>query len=341
MRRLLAVCAAVLFVAVSCAAPPDKAPEPEDRAFSPARYLTAEGVGATEAEARREALAALAGIFESRVYSETASAAASFVTEGAPEAFEKSVESRVRIVSSVRLRGARIGSIRRDEKSGLFHALAVLDRRQAAREWSDQLVMIDTRMNAEMAALSGLSGRLVRMGALNRILAAALEKAALRSRLRVIGMPAAGAEDPDLQPIADEAAAIRSAAEFFVDITGDRAAAVAARIEQALGAEGLAVAREPAQAAGAVNGSVETVGLDLGNRDVHFVRMTLRMTVVDVDSGTQVAAISEDVRKGHVDEKEAVRMAAEALSDRAAERLLAVLGLMGVSQAERSPQWQP
>jgi hypothetical protein len=337
MRRRFAVCAALLLFAASCAAPPEKAPEPEDRVVSPDRYLTAEGIGATEAEARREALSALAGIFESRVYSETASAAASFISEGAPEAFEKSVESRVKIESSVRLRGARIGSIRRDAQSGLFHAQAVLDRRQAAREWSDQLAMVDTRMNAEISALSGLSGRLTRMGALNRILAAALEKAALRSRLRVIGMAPLAAEDPDLQPIADEAAALRSTAEFFVNINGDRAAAVADRIEQALGAEGIPITREPAQAAGAVNGSVETAGLDLGNRDVHFVRMTLRMTVVDVDTGTQVAAISEDIRKGHVDEKEAVRMAAAAVSDRAAERLLAVLGLMGFSQEGRNP----
>jgi hypothetical protein len=291
--------------------------------------MTASGFGATEAEARREALGALAAVFESKVYSETASEAASFMTESAPEAFEKNVETKLRIESSVRLEGARIGSVEKDPESGLFRAIAVLDRQQAARQWYDRMAMVDARMQAERAALPALSGRLSRLAALNRILEAALEKAALRSRLRVVGRAATGAEAYDLQPIADEAAALRAGFAFLVEVEGTRGGAVADRIEQALGVQGIGVTRDPTQAAGRVAGAVEVAPLDLGNRKVRFVRATLRLSVVDVDTATQVAAISEDVRKGHVDENEAVRMATDAVSDRAAAELLKTLGLRG------------
>jgi hypothetical protein len=329
MRYRAAASAAILFLLLGCATGPEKTPEAPDAVFDESRYMTASGLGATEAEARREAMGALAAVFESKVYSETASEAASFMTESAPEAFEKNVETKLRIESSVRLQGARIGSVGRDAESGLFRAIAVLDRQQAARQWYDQMAMVDARMQAERAALPALSGRLNRLAALNRILEAALEKAALRSRLRVVGRAATGPEADDLQPIADEAAALRAGFAFLVEVEGTRADAVSDRIEQALGVQGLGVTRNPAQAAGRVSGTVEVAPLKLGNRKIRFVRATLRLSVVDVDTATQVGAISEDVRKGHVDENEAIRMATDAVSDRAAAVLLETLGLRG------------
>jgi hypothetical protein len=323
---------ALFFLFSACASSPESAPEAPETAFDPGRYLTAEGLGATEAEARREALGALAAIFESRVYSETASTAASFITDNAPEAFEKNVETKLRVESSVRLKGARIGSVQHDQEAGLYRALAVLDRNQAAREWQEQMTLVDARLQAERASLPSRTGRLFRMAALNRILEAALEKAALRSRLRVIGRAAVDAESFDLQPIADEAAALRSSAAFRVEVDGEHAETVSGRIEKALGDQGIGVTRKPDEAAGTVAGTIDFTPLDLGNRKVHFVRAVLRLAVVDADTGTQVAAISEDARKGHVDEKEAVRMAAEDVSDRAAESLLAALGLSGFFQ---------
>ncbi|MGD8369882.1 MAG: hypothetical protein PVG78_19760 [Desulfobacterales bacterium] len=323
---------ALFFLLFGCASSPESVPETPEAAFDPGRYLTAEGFGATEAEARREALGALAAVFESRVYSETASSAASFITDSAPEAFEKNVETKLRVESSVRLKGARIGSIQRDEKTGLYRALAILDRNQAAREWQEQMAMVDTRLQAEREALPDRTGRLIRMGALNRILEAALEKAALRSRLRVVGRAAVDAESFDLQPIANEAAALRSASSFWVNVEGEHADIVSNRIEKMLGDQGIGVVREPDRAAGTVAGAIGFTRLDLGNRKVHFVRAVLRLAVIDVDTGTQVASISEDLRKGHVDETEAMRMAAESVSERAAEALLAALGLSGFFQ---------
>jgi hypothetical protein len=328
-----AVALIALFVLTfGCAASPESAPDAPEATFDPGRYLTAEGVGATEAEARRDALGALAAVFESRVYSETASTAASFITDRTPEAFEKNVETKLRVESSVRLKGARIGSVHRDDDSGLYHALAVLDRNRAAREWQEQMTLVDARLQAERAALTLQTGRLLRMGALNRILEAALEKAALRSRLRVVGRAAVDAESFDLQPIADEAAALRAESAIWVKVEGEHADIVADRIEKALGDQGLGVTREPGLAAGTVAGSINFTPLDLGSRNVHFFRAALRLAVIDVDTGTQVAAISEDLRKGHVDENEAVRMAAESVSDRAAEALLAAMGLSGFFQ---------
>ena len=60
----VAALAAVLFAAVGCSTPVETAPETDAPAFDPERYLTASGVGASEAEARRDALAEIKEIFE-------------------------------------------------------------------------------------------------------------------------------------------------------------------------------------------------------------------------------------------------------------------------------------
>jgi len=310
------------------------APEPEKAAsdsadFPETRYLTATGIGVSEAEARREAVGELSRIFESRVSTEVATTTASFMDAAAGELFEKNVESRIRIESTVTVQGVIIGKVWQDPDSGRTYALAVLDRQQAAREWYEQLDRLTTQLNGEVDSLIGISGRLPRIIALNRILGLVIQKTAVESRLRVIGRPAMGSGDIDMRPIFSEAASLKSDSAFFVQIDGVQGAAVSDRLSRALGDNGIPVTEKDNRAAGIIRGELVLVPLNLNNPNVTFIRATAAVKVEDADTGTRVYTISESIRKGHVDRTEGARMAVEAVSDRVARKLLEFLGMIG------------
>ncbi|MCG8635583.1 MAG: LPP20 family lipoprotein, partial [Desulfobacterales bacterium] len=150
-----------------------KTPSPAEEAgveFPEERYLTARGTGETGYEAGKQAMAELSGIFESRISSQFTSLATSTMTQDQAEAFEKNMASRIRIDSDMHLQGARIGRSWKDEKTGLYSALAVLDRSDAGQTWASQVDTIDSEIRAEVRALETTRGPLSRMAGLNRII---------------------------------------------------------------------------------------------------------------------------------------------------------------------------
>ncbi len=108
--------AAIVF-AGGCSGPAEKPLVKKQTEFPESRYLSAEGSGQTEIEARRQALAELSGIFESKVHAETTSFARAVIGPDNNELFEKNVESKLAVVSSVRLTGAQIGRVCQDTNS--------------------------------------------------------------------------------------------------------------------------------------------------------------------------------------------------------------------------------
>jgi len=322
----------LLMIGCASAPTPEKAAADSEE-FPAARYLTATGIGESDAEARREAVGELSRIFESRVSTEVAATTASFMDAETGELFEKSVQSRIRIESTVKIQGVTIGKVWQDPKSGNYYALAVLDRQQAAREWFEQLEQLTPRLNGELDALVGISGRLPRIIALNRILGIVIQKSAVESRLRVIGRPVMGSGDVDLRPIFSEASSLKSDSAFYVQIDGIQGTAVSHRLSRALGDNGIPVTEKDNRAAGIIRGQLEIVPLNLNNPDVKFVRATAAVKIEDADTGTRVYTISETIRKGHVDQNEAIRMAVTAVSDRVARKLLEFLGVIGFGSA--------
>ena len=328
--RIFAGIIMLCFLVGGCAAAPkQKTATAGTEEFPEARYLTAIGIGTSEAEARREAVGELSRIFESQVSTEVAATTASFMDAATGELFEKNIESRIRIESSVRIQGVTIGKVWQDADSGQHYALAVLDRQQAAREWFEQLDQLTTQLNGEVDALVGLHGRLPRIIALNRILGLVIRKSAVESRLRVIGRPVMGTGDMDLRPIFSEAASLKSDSAFYVRIDGVQGESVSDRLSRALGDNGIPVTEQDNRAAGIIRGELALVPLNLNNPEVTFMRASAAVKIEDADTGTRVYTISESIRKGHVDRNEAIRMAVEAVSDRTARKLLEFLGVIG------------
>ena len=335
MARYITVILIVLIVGVfGCAGTDQKVADEKGRSLSKEKFLTATGSGDTEREAKNRALAELSNIFESRVYAETRSRAESVIDTTAEELFEKKVESYIRIISSVELTGARIAEVRQDPESRLYVATAVLDRVQAGRQWKNELNQIEAVMEAEYQALSEVRGKLPRLIALNGLLMLTLKKGVLESRLGVVGFAGAGGFEADMQPVYDELAALKAKIKFNIHMTGQNSRQATRLLTASLAENGLMLSDREADADAWIRGSVDIQPLKLYNPDVHYTRATITVAIMDVETGLMVATISEQVRKGHIDKSEAIRIAVQQVTETVSDKLVQSLKLMG-SVSER------
>lgn len=315
----------LLLVAQGCSK--SQVSEPEaGSAFPEDRYLSAQGMGRTRNDARQQALAELSQIFESRVSSEFSSFARSSLSSDQAEDFEKTMESRIHIVSGIRLQGAKIGKEWEDKATGMHNALAVLDRMDAGRGWTSKVEILDHGIQAETQALKTMTGPLSRMASLNRILDLVMERQIWESRLRVIDYPVKDFShlDTDLGAVMSERSELKSGLRVYIEVQGGHGDRVMEILAQGLTQKGISLVKDPATANARVLGYVEITLLSLDNPNAYFVRAHGNVRVFE--SQTLFAGISEKVRKGHGDQAEAMHMALESVSRTLSDKLLGVLG---------------
>ncbi len=329
IRPIIVILIALIMAVSGCAGTDQKASDEKGRVFSKEKYLTATGSGDTETEAKNKALAELSNIFESRVYSETRSQAQSLIDTTADELFEKKVESYIRIISSVRLTGARMGKVWRDPKSQLYYATAILDRIQAGRRWKNELDQIESMMEAEYQALSGVRGKLPRLIALNGLMNLELKTGSVENRLGVVGFAGARGFEPDMQAVYDELAALKAQIKFNIHIVGKNSRQVTRLLSASLSENGLVLSDRETDADAWIRGNVEIQPVKLKNPEVYYTRAIVTVTIEDVETGVRVANISEHVRKGHIDKGEATRRAVQRATETVADKLVKSLKLIG------------
>ena len=320
----------LILMALGCAASPPADKAPVDDGFPPERFLKAEAVGITEAEAKRAAMAELAAIFDARVYARTLQQATSWMEAGLDEQFDRQVEQTVHIQTDVQLEGARIGRVWSDDAVGGYRAVAVLDRMQAANRWQRELDETKMLLDGQVQALGAVDGRLPRLAALNRITASMVRQAVIESRLSVLGRPALPAADDHAGLIAERERLARSVA-LFIQLEGNPAPPFGRRLNARLAAEGYTLTPYRDLAAGLITGTISVQPLELANPRVRFIRAMADIQLVDVDTDTQIAAFDESLRKGHVDEGEAARRALAGLAEATALKLAQALGTLGLA----------
>ncbi len=326
LKKLVVTFGLAALLATGCGSPDKKPPVEKPANFPEARYLTAQGSGATAMEARRQALAALSGIFESRVQSETTTFALSAIGPNNTELFEKTVESKIAIISAVELKGAKIGRAWESAGPLPYHALAVIDRMQAARDWATELETVAARTLAQVKTLGQTQGRFQRMVILNRIISGVLHQQALESRLRVLNYPARAGSEVDVEAIAAELVALRSQLRFFINFSGDWSSLALEQVSGTLTASGFLLGDDRNTADALIIGVVKISPLELNNPRAAFVRATATARLIETGTDAVVATFSENVRKGHVDQSEAARKAALHVSRTLAKKLVAAIG---------------
>lgn len=292
----------------------------ESSNFPSSKYLTATGIGQSDSEARRQAVAELSNIFESKVFNDTYTHAKLVMDSAKGESVNRRIESNIRVVSSVRLEGVRIGKTW--QKGSEYYALAVLDRLKAREKWSGEIEKIDTKIEAELKALDTLQSKVLKLMPLNRILKLWIEKEILISRLRVIGFTDVNFAEYDIKSVIEMIPAIKATIRIYVEITGSHAGDVANQVARTLNNEGFIFSNSKADADALITGKVKIEPVNLNRQDFKFARAKVALSIIDSQTGSQIGAIVENTRAGHMNFDEAAHKAVKKVSTVVSEKLV-------------------
>jgi hypothetical protein len=292
-----------MIMLTGCAEKNLKAPAPAD--YPESSFFQAEGIGQSEREAGNEALAEMARIFESEVFSDTYDRAGSYIDASGDETYRARIESNIRVVSAVKLEGVNIAHVWFDNEKGLYHALAVLDRYKAKEDWHNGIKDIDHRIEGEFQAADTGDSQLMRLLAYTKIIRHWVEREVLVSRLRVIGFQDASVRNYDMKKAFRMISQIKTDMLVYVRIGGDFGEEIESRLAESLHEEGFILISRQNSADVLITGDVTVVPVDLKNPGWEFARASVSLTITDAVTGAAVSEISENARAGHLNYNEA------------------------------------
>ena len=291
--------------------------------YPSSKYLTAEGMGPSESEARQRAKAELSNIFESKVSSEVINRVRSVIDPTDKETVTRDDEQKIRVLSSVDLKGLEIGKVWHDEKQGNYHALAVLNRHKAREEWQGKVDDIDDRIEAMLSSLKSLKSNFSRLQTLKKARRLWLEKEIVVSRLRVLGFSDASVADYDVKSILNMTTRISSSLLVSIYIAdGIYGKLISDEITEALNREGYAVTGNGDEANIEINGLVKVSPVDLKNPGWEFARASVSIALTDTETGLTVGEISENKRASHLTYDEAAHKAVKGVSALVTEKIV-------------------
>lgn len=288
--------------------------------YPPVRYLSAVGLGQSEGEARARAVAELSRIFESKVRSDTLDRVKLVARSAGEESLEQEMDSRVRVISNVELKGLEIA--RTWHEKGTHYALAVLERAKAAENWLNEIEGIDRMIEARLDVLGSAAGKLLRYRSLKAVTGLWLQREVIQSRLTVLGYKAPGPQAYDMRQVFRAASELKADMPVYFDIRGEGAETVREHVAGILGQAGFAVAEDRDEAAVLVRGEVTVEPVDLEHPDWVYARVSVSLSVFDIEADVSVAEVSENRRATHLTYAEAAGRALRKVLPRVARRLI-------------------
>lgn len=312
-----------LFMLVSCAAS-KSTPLIEKKHSSDTAYLTAKGVGSMEKEARDHALAELSRIFESRVYSNTYDRMTSEIGQSGVETSDDYIESRIKIVSEVKLKGVEIEKTWKEDN--LYYALASLDKAQARSNWKREIKNLNDEIEGKLAALQSVNSKLARFQALKKTTDLWIQSEVLLSRLNVLGSDSKIPSRHDMKSIFQEISSLKSKMLMYVNISGTHKNELKEKIYETLGESGFLLTKEPSKGIIVITGEMEVRPVNIENPELKYARAVVSVEIQDREAGVSVGEITENRRAAHLTYNEAANSAINKVLSSVSEKLLYLLG---------------
>jgi len=295
--------------------------------LSSGRFLTATGIGETDAEARKMAKAEMSAIFESRIESQIDSNVKLVTSLENGEDVKKKTEANIKIKSNVQLQGVEIRKAWYDEKSRMYYALAALDKFNAREQWSDRLAKLENDISAKLERLEKTQSLLFKLESVKKLYSLMVEKETIVNRLRVIGFSTANLSPHNSVSTMEMATSIKQKMLLLVEITGDQANEVVGEISERLTRSGYTLTPNKKKATIVISGTVKTEPVKMENAEWKFSRATISITVSEPLSNNEAIKINKNVRKGHISHIEASRKAAMSAAKKISDVLLEFFGV--------------
>lgn len=167
----------------------------ESESFPYGQFITATGSASKAELAKDRALANLVKIFELKIQEESITRSDTRVNiKDGEESFTKSdrLEQQISVRTDKVIDGARIAESWHDEEVFVYHALAVLERKQAGNNIRQEMLRLDDETETELSQVKKLRDPLRVMAGLNRALDNQRQRLSLQRMLKVIDLSGKG-----------------------------------------------------------------------------------------------------------------------------------------------------
>lgn len=309
------------FIMISGCAAANLKPE-LDSEYPAARYLKAAGTGQSEGEARSRALAEMSRIFESNIYSDTYDRVKSVIDTSGKDTYTQSIESNIRVISGVKLKGVQIAKSWFDNGINQHIALAVLDRNQARSNWLAEIRDLDNTIEGKFRVLDSMKSKFLRLQSLKKILDIWIEREVIISRLRVLGFDEGGSVNYNIKSVFHKIPEIKANMLIFIDIDGEYAKKIKDSIAELLNRAGFILSDTKDGTDVLISGTAAAEPVKLDNPGWKFARASVILTIIDSDTGSTMGEVSENRRAGHLSYDEAVHKALEKIAPDISDKMM-------------------
>ena len=293
------------------------------KTFTHETHLIARGYGQSKPEAIGQAKAELANMFESRIQSDISSVTRAVTDSVKGDSLKKTVQAKVRVVSSVELEGVQVGEVTR--KSGEYVAVAALNRARAASKWQKEVDRIDAKIAVEEKGASKARGKLMQLRHLNNAVSFFLDKQAFSSRLRVIGYQASADNTITFEELAGRRQKIKSDFRIALDVNSAKGEELSHQLAKKLTSAGFIINERPSESDATLTIKLAFSKVKNNNPNFKFMRATADVSIVDSTTGKKVGHFNESQRSAHLNYDEAGVKAVKKLSKTLSKRIMTYL----------------
>ncbi|HMS82027.1 MAG TPA: LPP20 family lipoprotein [Nitrospira sp.] len=283
--------------------------------YPPSQYLTGVGQGENRGTAENQAYAAVARIFKAEVAAQAKDWEAYLVTEHQEVARTErrlTIDHVTKVSTDKVLENVSIGDAWYDTRTGVHHALAVVNRSQAETSVMDKVLRLDREVETDVVEARQTTDSLAKVRAFRRAGRNLVLREAYNTDLRVIrssgqGIPSAYR----VGQLSDELAQFLSSnLGVALQISGDHAEPIQRALAQGLVREGLHVAAESGGADAEssevlVRAMVRLLPIEVQDPNFKYVRWCSDLEIVELATQRVVGAVARGGKEGHLTEREA------------------------------------
>lgn len=288
-----------------------------NRKYPPTEYLTGMGQADSRQGAADRAYAAVARIFKAEVDARAKDWESYFLIEKRGSTTEErrlALETVTNISTTKVLENVRIMETWHDRATGIYYALAVLNRAQAEASLLDRLSALDRMIESDIGESRRTSDKVITVRNLRKAVRNLVLREVYNADLRVIRPSGRGEAAPyDGNDISKELARfLATSLVVAVRMVGDHAEVAQHALMEGLIREGLTViggAGEGIDVALTVRGITRFLPIEVHDPYFKYVRWCGDVEVVDTTSGRVLGVVSRGGKEGHLTEREAATKA--------------------------------
>jgi hypothetical protein len=308
----------LLYLVVGCASgkTPDWVNGPKSVTYPDQQYMIGVGQGDTRGVAEERAYAALARIFKAEIISQSKDweSYVNVERKGASQTERKlTIETMTNISTDKMLQNVRIADTWKDSRTGVYSALAVLERATAAASLSHRISELDEAVGQDVTNSRQEIDKLLKLRQLHRGIRTLLTREAFNSDLRVISGRTLTAPFSVTDLNSELERFLTEHLHITVDVHGDQADSVRQAIVDTLIREGLSVTTGIALAVDppdlVINGEIRIWPADLPDPKFRYVRWCADFIMLSTGSQRIVGTIARSGREGHLNYREAANRA--------------------------------